>query len=530
MSVDDRVRGEILTSWRRSTLHGVDPEHVEPPYRDTDVDTHFARVAVPIAQRMAELLVGDRSALALSDASGSVVWRWVSEPMLLGTLDALRVAEGFCFDEQFVGTNGLGTALETGALAVVRGEEHFVSRFHDVTCVAAPVRHPITRRTVGAVNVTCRAEHTNPLLRVVVLKLVDEIQAALLDAASTRERSLLAAFLDARRSTNGAVLTVGEDVVIANAAAVDLGLDHRGIWDEVRQLRGDDTEVHLDGHSARLRLVRDGPTTTGAVLHLAGPAPAQPARVTAPTPGRWERLREQARVLLAAGPLVVRGEPGSGRATLLRAALGPDARELDVREFGAREFGAREFGAACTALVDRVAAHPPTVPLLLRHADLLPGPIAALHGIERLGLTATCTTLVDPALADAASLTVPPLRRRTDEIVGLAQQELHRHGLRLLPDAQAALRRHDWPGNVAELVRVLRDAARRAHDGAVGIDALPPALRAAAGRRALSPLERAEYEVIATVLTECRGNKSAAARELGISRTALYAKIRGYRL
>ncbi|MDN5750140.1 MAG: hypothetical protein L0H64_16780 [Pseudonocardia sp.] len=325
MTVDGRVRGEILTSWRRSTLYGVDREHVEPPYRDTDVDTHFARVAVPIARRMAELLVGDRSALALSDASGSVVWRWVSEPMLLGTLDALSVAEGFCFDEQFVGTNGLGTALETGALAVVRGEEHFVSRFHDVTCVAAPVRHPVTRRTVGAVNVTCRAEHTNPLLRVVVLKLVDEIQAALLDAASRRERSLLAAFLDARRSTNDAVVTVGEDVVIANGAAVDLGLDHRGIWDEVRHLRTDGAVVSLDGFSARMQLVRDGPATTGAVLHIAGPVPACPPRVraAAPAPGRWERLLDQTRTLLAAGPVVVRGEPGSGRATLLRAALGP---------------------------------------------------------------------------------------------------------------------------------------------------------------------------------------------------------------
>ncbi|WP_156096323.1 hypothetical protein [Amycolatopsis jejuensis] len=56
---------------------------------------------------MAELLVGDSSCLALADAGGSVIWRWVSEPMLRDTLDDLSVVEGFNFGEEFVGTNGL---------------------------------------------------------------------------------------------------------------------------------------------------------------------------------------------------------------------------------------------------------------------------------------------------------------------------------------------------------------------------------------------------------------------------------------
>ncbi len=44
----------------------------------------------------------------------------------------------------------------------------------------------MTRRTVGAINVTCRAEHTNPLLTVVVRRLVDEVQTALLHAATAQ--------------------------------------------------------------------------------------------------------------------------------------------------------------------------------------------------------------------------------------------------------------------------------------------------------------------------------------------------------
>lgn len=520
------VRGEVLTSWRRSRFSGVDPENVEVPHVETDLDTHFARVATPIMQGMAELLVGDRSCLALADPRGSVVWRWVSEPMLRTTLDRLSVAEGFCWDEELVGTNGLGTALETGAIAVVRGSEHFVQRFHEFTCIAAPVQHPITRRTVGAVNLTCRAEHTNPLLTVVVRKLVEEIRTGLLHAASTRERRLLDAFLLAQRGATGPVLTVGDDVVIANAAALELGLDHEQLWDGVR----DGTLVGLPSNLAvRLQLVRDGSTTTGAVLTVAGDRP-EPAPRRA-VPDRWTRLLAETRAHAARGPVVVRGEPGTGRATLLTAALG-DAVVLDAARCVVDGVGpwARDLA--------RHVRH--GSPVVLRHVEVLDGDAATvvagvLDGHTALGLTAPERRDGPEPLLDrvgAATVTMPPLRRRTDEIADLARRELRRHdgALAFTPDALGALRRYGWPGNGRELARVVREAARQARRGVVGLEALPEEVRAAAARRALTPLERAESTVIAAVLQECGGNKSAAAKELGISRTALYAKLRSYRL
>ena len=511
------VRGEVLSSWRRSRFSGVDPEHADVPYAPTELDTHFTRVATPIMEGMAELLVGDRSCLALADPRGSVTWRWVSEPMLRATLDRLSVAEGFCWGEELVGTNGLGTALETGAIATVRGSEHFVQRFHDFTCVAAPVRHPITRRTAGAVNVTCRAEHTNPLLAVLVRKLVDEIQAALLLESSVRERRLLDAFLVAQRGATGPVITLGDDVVIANGAAQELGLDHQELWAELRE-RADGTVVALPSDlSARVRLVRDGTVTTGAVLTITTPTPRR--RVTGPD--RWPGLAAQASALVARGPLAVRGEPGTGKATLLAAVL-PDAVVLD----------------AATCAVEGLAVWARRLagpgPVVVSHVELLTdeaaATVAALAG-DRLAVTANGPDhLVDRI--GAATLTLPPLRRRTDEIAGLARRELRRHGERLAfaPEALDALRRYHWPGNHRELARVVSEAARQARAGVVGPGALPPEVRAAASRRSLTPLERAESTVIAAVLQECGGNKSAAAKQLGISRTALYAKLRAYRL
>jgi transcriptional regulator with AAA-type ATPase domain len=235
----------------------------------------------------------------------------------------------------------------------------------------------------------------------------------------------------------------------------------------------------------------------------------------------------------------VRGETGTGKATLLAEALCGDgtggAATIDAATCAVE--GLPAWAARLTALLDG------TAPVVLRHVELLaPDAVRAVAalveacpGHPALGLTHTPSDDRGSDLADrlaAGTVTVPPLRRRADDVPGIAQRELRRHGERLTfaLDAQAALRRHDWPGNGRELARVVRDAARRAHGGVVGIDALPAEIRAAAGRRLLTPLERAESSVIASVLEECAGNKSAAAKELGISRTALYAKIRSYRL
>ncbi|MBP2369682.1 sigma-54-dependent Fis family transcriptional regulator [Pseudonocardia parietis] len=545
------LRGDLLTSWRRSRFSGVDPEHVDVPYVETELDTAFARVAVPIMTGMAELLVGDSSCLALSDERGSVIWRWVSEPMLRETLDDLSVVEGFCFDEEFVGTNGLGTALETGTLAVVRGAEHYVQRFHDVTCVAAPIRHPVTRRTVGAVNVTCRAADTNSLITVVVRKLVEEIHRALLEHASLRERRLVDAFLDAQRRGSGPVAVVGDGVLITNAAAGGLGLDRLDLWDELRGLKKDGTTIGLPADlTARVELVRAGGATAGAVLTVSGPGPrtvtAVPRRPAAPRTDPWTAATGRVAELAAAGPVAVRGEAGTGKASVLMGGLG----------------GTGEPGGTCTVLdaathavdgpgswFDRLReALRGDGPLILRHTELLD--VAAARtaaalladpaGRPPVGLTVTAPDGEIPApsaslLCDAlgaATVVLSSLRSRPDDVGRLAQALLRRRGggSSFAPDALAALRRHHWPGNLAELSRVVTDAVAGATGPVVTATALPADVRASASRSALTPLQVAEARVIAATLHAHGGNKSTAARELGISRTALYSKIRSYRI
>ena len=164
--------------------------------------------------------------LAITDRAGRVLGSWATDPQLRRGLDEAKLHQGFCFDEQVAGTNGLGTALEVRCVVTVRGQEHYKEAFHAFACVAAPVPHPLTRRVMGAVNITCRADEMHPVLTTAVLTMVRDVQEALLAASGERERRLFDAFLAERARRVAPVITLSADVRITNDEAARLPIDH----------------------------------------------------------------------------------------------------------------------------------------------------------------------------------------------------------------------------------------------------------------------------------------------------------------
>jgi two-component system, NtrC family, response regulator AtoC len=137
-------------------------------------------------------------------------------------------------------------------------------------------------------------------------------------------------------------------------------------------------------------------------------------------------------------------------------------------------------------------------------------------------------------------LRVPPLRQRPEDVEPLAAAFLAacagKHGRparRLSAEALELLRHYDFPGNVRELANTIERAVIIADGEEVTANDLPAAIRAAAraqARRASRPtLAEVEAEYIREVLAAARGNKSEAARVLGISRKNLYEKLAKYR-
>jgi len=130
---------------------------------------------------------------------------------------------------------------------------------------------------------------------------------------------------------------------------------------------------------------------------------------------------------------------------------------------------------------------------------------------------------------------VPALRHRGEDIIPLARRFLHEFSrtnntpvATLAPAAVAALVAYRWPGNVRELQNVIERAAIVCDGGVIHKRDLMLAHEdTVADRTRLSDLE---HRAIADAMREVNGNRSKAARQLGISRTQLYARLRKYGL
>ena len=126
---------------------------------------------------------------------------------------------------------------------------------------------------------------------------------------------------------------------------------------------------------------------------------------------------------------------------------------------------------------------------------------------------------------------VPSLRHHSEDVNDLVTALLasiaRGHHLTFASDAMQQLGRSPWPGNVAQLRRVLVEVVQRRRSGTVTAADLPPETRSAI-RRHLSQLESLERDAIVRSLTTHQGNKAQACAELGMSRATIYRKIRDY--
>ncbi|HVX38040.1 MAG TPA: sigma-54 dependent transcriptional regulator, partial [Gemmatimonadaceae bacterium] len=140
-------------------------------------------------------------------------------------------------------------------------------------------------------------------------------------------------------------------------------------------------------------------------------------------------------------------------------------------------------------------------------------------------------------------VTIPPLRERPEDVAPLVMyfvdaisRELRQPVRDVEPDALAALERYAWPGNARELRNVIERILLLEESSRLRLDQLPVEIRGAAAapqRTFVLPaagldLELLEREFICQALDRVNGNKTGAARLLGLSRDTLRYRLEKY--
>jgi transcriptional regulator of acetoin/glycerol metabolism len=577
----ETVREPILASWWRSRRLNVEADRIDLPYvSDVDTDSPLVICATPILRQLGQQLQTEPVSIILTDARGVVLERIDSDRAIASYLDRVDLAPGFNYAERFVGTNGIGTTLAERIPTLVQGPEHYAENLEQLACAGVPILHPTKGTLLGALDLTSWAGDSNAMMQALALSTAERIEKSLLTSVGLRELALFQEYLRTSQRTNGLVLALNGDVVMMNEKARRslTPADQHSLLEWAADVLDQPKPVTMiadlpSGLTARLRFrpvqadprQRDGPV--GGVLDVqltSGPTPGlvlaqhPPARELITLPGVvgssvvWQRCAGEVQsCYLSREWLVVTGESGTGKLALLRAMHQHHDPAGHFRVFDALDLipdpgsdGVDDWlDAVATELADGQGA------LVLRHADRLT--LDALSGLGELlqqhahggseDSSWVAVTMSDQEHSTSVdsyllphfphTVAVPSLRHHSEDIPELVPAMLSNvargHSLRFAFDAMQQLSRSPWPGNVAQLRRVLLEVVQRRRSGTIGACDLPPETRSAI-RRQLTQLESLERDAIVRSLTTHRGNKALACAELGMSRATIYRKIRDY--
>ena len=553
------VRPEIVASWLRSLRFGAESGIAELPFdRESHSDTQLRRTATPILAALAQTLGDEDVTVLLCDHSSRILDRWSGSRELRRQLDAIHASPGFALDESVVGTNGVGTALQEGRPSLITGAEHFADRLRGFACAGAPIRHPVTRRLLGVVDLTCPPERVSGLLMALARDAAANVEAALLEERSRRDRLLVAEFRSVLSRSDRAVVVIADDVYLQNRRAANLlevgDQALLGRYAEQLCLRGcPEEERHFTLASGAVAVARirrllsggEGGEAVGILIELSGVTEPPAKRTTVRAPAA-EQVRSASGAALAreaqAGmtstlPLLVLGESGSGKLELLRR-MHPE-RRVAVFDGALEPLGGLVMwlGPVQVSLTD------PEVLTVIRRIDGLSTAAARalaalLETVSPESTRQVAATLVSTKGAGAVrtlidqfplQLQVPALRERIEDIPVLVSQMVADQGgsesQRWTPEVLRALCSYDWPGNLRQLRGVVQAITTYGRRGDLTVADLPTEIRHAVRRGPCTRLEQAERNAIVEALKAADGNRTAAAKSLGIGRATLYRKI-----
>jgi len=591
------ISDTIIESWRRCRASGLAAERVFEIGPIERAAFEVLRQQYEDLRRLCrpevEALYSD------AKATGSMVILTAPTGLILDALGnaefldkAARVAlrPGVTWDEEHTGTNAIGMALHERRPVEVRGAEHYFGAHRMLSCSASPILDG-RGRTVGVLDMSGEASVHHVHALGMVRFAVDQIERRMLERElAGREVIRLhpdAALLGTHRE--GVLVFEDHKLVAANRYALEmLGVD----WSEIGRCRYDALFDSARPSGSRVQPLRGmGGIEFQARRDLVPAHLVRPQRTRAAAPARNvepvfdstldAELQRGVRLLEADIPILLQGETGTGKEVAARelhrrsnraaapfiavncAALPESLIESELFGYrpgaftGARREGARGLlrdADGGVLFLDEIGDMP--LPLQSRLLRVLQErEVAPLGG----GKAVAVDFVVIAATHHDLDGEVAANRFRSDLYYRIAQarvrlKSVREHaargelilelwralggeaaGMKLEALALARLAAYDWPGNMRQLIGVLRSLmALGDADAMIGVDALPTEVRDARMRppapatrdeRGVSSLERLERDAMLAALQACGGNVSDAARRLGVSRSTLYRRL-----
>jgi len=555
------LRTVIEDSWKRASAAGVSPTlRCVDVQKAPTLDRRVIAAAAPILRKLVDEVADNRAAVIFSDSSGAIV-ESLGDKAVLRALDRAGAAPGHLLAEDAAGTNGIGTALHAGCGIQVVGAEHFIEAFQMFSCTCFPVRDPFTGEICASLDVTVRAIDHRPdiyeYVRTAAIKIEESLHALLI----ADQMSLIQHYLAITTQGDVAVLATNGETIVANRRALNLlqGMDREIV---INRLFAEGSQpdvgeiVELETRGAlklivRIQRVVDEYGKRGVVailephIKLGKATTAMPASATPPLPELIGRspafvaaVAKARRSASEPGLLLIAGEPGTGKATLAITVGAQSALTMTVVDAITgitQTYTAAPFGHQNVSSSSRLQYAVTVILRLekLREEDVASCP-AVKKALQKEGLVIATTrspSRILPALRKAASAVIclPRLEERTDDIPRLAQWYLLNRQRRLTidQDALALLQRMNYEENVRSLFSVLEAAAEKARGFRVTRDDIIAVVGDNVPTRR-GMIEELSVRAVRDALAMTGGNRSAAARVLGISRATLYRWLKHF--
>ncbi|APZ53169.1 sigma-54-dependent Fis family transcriptional regulator [Salipiger abyssi] len=209
------VRSEIAQSWQRSLNLGVDAKKQHSRKIEAEDDLHrlrrrnacLRRAARAAFSRLAPHLAEANAILILTDKDGVIIDA-IGDHSVLDEGQEIHLEIGGIWNEDAIGTNGIGTALKTGKPTYVHAAEHFCQGVQSWTCAGVPIFDPFDRSVIGVVDLSGPPAIFRRHNIALVVAAAREIEIALAEQQREERTVLLEAFLnsDVSRPGNGVLL------------------------------------------------------------------------------------------------------------------------------------------------------------------------------------------------------------------------------------------------------------------------------------------------------------------------------------